>query len=338
MADRAAAEAVRAGILMIAAAGNQGDDACQRTPARVPGVIAVGSMAEGDVRAASSNVGRCIDIWAPGRDIVSAGITSDGAVQTKSGTSMAAPLVSGVLAMYLQAGWTLENLLADAEYVDALADDVTTGRLVSVRRLIEGGTRSPTASPTMTPTASHTASPTIPTDQPTDFPTFAPLPTFHPTLRPTRAPTEVPSERPSTSLRPSSSFVPSRVPTQSPTETPSDLPSMSLQPSSSSEPSLSPTTSQIPSAPPSVSLTPTRTRSPTFVPAELPRAGGTGGSAVPTATPTEVPAIDPPASLTFENTIDRSPSSAAATTAPADPRAMIPWLALGLAVGWLWVI
>jgi len=284
---------VNAGVIMVAAAGNQNEDACDRSPARVPGVIAVGSMAEGDVQAQSSNFGPCVDIWAPGRDILSAGFANDDDIQTKSGTSMAAPMVAGVLAMYMQAGWTLENMLADAEYVDALTDRASTGRLVSVRRLIEGGTRSPTMSPSTSPTTSNmpssspvspTASPIATTNQPTEFPTFPPLPTFYPTQSPSHRPSEGPSALPSVSFYPTMSLVPSNIPTAIPTQIPSTLPSMSYQPTSSFQPSGSPTTSQIPSFSPSLSQFPTLKIVTTFAPAGLPRAGG-GGFEGPTVLP-----------------------------------------------------
>ena len=48
-----------------------------------------------DVRATFSNFGPCVDVWAPGRNIVSSATTSNTSYVKKSGTSMAAPFVAG---------------------------------------------------------------------------------------------------------------------------------------------------------------------------------------------------------------------------------------------------
>lgn len=55
-----------------------------------------------DTRWASSNYGSCVDLYGPGVAVTSAMDTSDTATMSASGTSMACPHVSGVLALYLQ--------------------------------------------------------------------------------------------------------------------------------------------------------------------------------------------------------------------------------------------
>ncbi len=50
----------------------------------------------------ASNYGKCVDMWAPGSDIISASRKSDTATEYRSGTSQAVPFVAGAAALYLQ--------------------------------------------------------------------------------------------------------------------------------------------------------------------------------------------------------------------------------------------
>jgi len=50
----------------------------------------------------ASNYGPCVTVWAPGANIQSASATSDSATEFRSGTSQAAPLVAGAIAMYME--------------------------------------------------------------------------------------------------------------------------------------------------------------------------------------------------------------------------------------------
>lgn len=94
-----AADAVAdAGVLPVVAAGNSSEDACNISPASAGGAFTVGATTPSDQQAAFSNFGRCLEIYAPGQDIVSARL--GGGSVAESGTSMASPHVAGVALLY----------------------------------------------------------------------------------------------------------------------------------------------------------------------------------------------------------------------------------------------
>ena len=99
--DNAVNATVAAGVTMVVAAGNDNSNACNYSPARAANAITVGSTTSSDSRSSFSNYGNCLDIYAPGSSITSTWSTSNSATNTISGTSMAAPHVAGVAALYL---------------------------------------------------------------------------------------------------------------------------------------------------------------------------------------------------------------------------------------------
>lgn len=94
-----------AGLIVILAAGNSGSDACEFSPSNMGlgnYALTVGASDRNDQRPAWSNYGACVSITAPGKDITSTWFTSKTSIATISGTSMAAPAVTGVAALVLQ--------------------------------------------------------------------------------------------------------------------------------------------------------------------------------------------------------------------------------------------
>jgi len=115
------------------AAGNWYSDACNYSPSSEPTAITVGAIAPGDYYGDFSNGGSCVDILAPGVQIVSAAIGSPTATAIKTGTSMASPHVAGVVA----------NMLGNAPSMtpaQVAAQLITTATKASVTGLPAGTT------------------------------------------------------------------------------------------------------------------------------------------------------------------------------------------------------
>ena len=143
--DTAVANSIVSGITYAVAAGNDGLDACTSSPADVLTALTVGATDITDTRASFSDFGRCIDLFAPGVNIVSDWPVAP-FVSTRSGTSMSTPHVAGVAATYLSAYpcATVDQVTA-VLLGNATAGAVTSPGALSPNRLLFNGFGAPSA-------------------------------------------------------------------------------------------------------------------------------------------------------------------------------------------------
>ena len=114
------------GLAFVVAAGNTGVDASLVSPAASPGAITVGASDRTDVWAYFSNYGSEVDITAPGVDVRSAWYAANNATAVASGTSMAAAVVSGVVANQMSYGYQTPAALLSALQTNAVAGVLTS--------------------------------------------------------------------------------------------------------------------------------------------------------------------------------------------------------------------
>jgi len=164
--EQACNQAAAAGVLLVAAAGNDNSD-MSMSPASFDSVLSVGAVDLVRERAPYSNFSPTIDIWAPGGDMTADrngdgfpdGVLSCGAddqgnlfFKFENGTSMASPHVAGVAALVLAANPSLtandlrQILIGNADGGLSLPNN---GRLVDAQAAVQaaatGGGAPPSA-------------------------------------------------------------------------------------------------------------------------------------------------------------------------------------------------
>ena len=141
----------KAGVVLVAAAGNESTNA-RVYPAAMNGyVVGIASTTDSDSRSSFSNYGSA-DVWiaAPGENVIST--YPGGTYGSESGTSFSSPIVAGTVALMLsakQSGFNqsqVANALANAQ---ALTPDLNHGRLnvyQAVSAWVNGSSSSSTSS------------------------------------------------------------------------------------------------------------------------------------------------------------------------------------------------
>ena len=135
--QEAISKAVKAGITVIAGAGDEGSNA-KSYPACYDGVISVGAVNMDGSIASFSNSGTVVDIYAPGVDIASLGVS--GTYYKRSSTSAAASVVAGVAALYM----SVNGHKSPAEMEKTLIEAGTVEKkIISAAKIFKGDTRYP---------------------------------------------------------------------------------------------------------------------------------------------------------------------------------------------------
>jgi len=147
--NNAARALVDRGFVVVAAAGNDDDDARHHSPASEPSVLTVGAVDQHDRDTHFSNYGPRLDLYAPGAQIRSDAV--HGGSATMSGTSMAAPHVSGAAAVY----WALHPNASVRQVSTAIISQATRGAIAfpygqhgSPNTILNVGWAAPVAVPT----------------------------------------------------------------------------------------------------------------------------------------------------------------------------------------------
>jgi subtilisin family serine protease len=157
-------KAIDAGVSFSIAAGNENSDACNVSPASVAEAVTVGASDSKDKAASFTNYGSCVDVFAPGVDIIST--WNNGKTNTISGTSMAAPHVAGAMALFLSMDPSLSPSAMAAKIKSSATKDKLTGLKPKTENLLlfVGSSGSPPSTTTqvITTTRISTITSTIP--------------------------------------------------------------------------------------------------------------------------------------------------------------------------------
>lgn len=132
----ALARAVSADVPVVKSAGNENKDACSDATNTVQSILVVGATNQSYARYAQSNYGLCVKIWAPGQSLRVA--KNDGTYDTLSGTSVSAPIVTGVAATLIPQLLAKEGILSAARVYNIIRGSATAAPEVPLSNLGAG--------------------------------------------------------------------------------------------------------------------------------------------------------------------------------------------------------
>ncbi len=120
---------VAEGLAVVVSAGDVDTGVCGFAPANVEEALTVAASTIEDAKTSSSNFGPCIDVFAPGQNIPSTWLA--GGSMDASGTSQAAPHVTGVAALYLEAEPGAPPLVATASIEEIIRSHASAGKIAN---------------------------------------------------------------------------------------------------------------------------------------------------------------------------------------------------------------
>lgn len=138
--QRAIEDVEHEGLVLVGAAGNDGRQGSVDFPGRYPEVLAVSASTRSDRLAPFSSVGPEVDLMAPGASVIS--LAPGGGFVRMSGTSMAAPHVTGAIALllglepFLTPAAVRAKVTATAEWLPMVSGEAQGAGLLRADRLL----------------------------------------------------------------------------------------------------------------------------------------------------------------------------------------------------------
>ena len=159
----AVARSISSGVTYVVAAGNNaGADACNYSPASATAALTVAAITGQDAQTSYTNVGSCVDLYAPGTQIYGPVNTHDTAVQLYSGTSQSAAFVAGAAVLYLEANPGASPAQVAQAIVSGTTNGVVTGLTGAtpnrILRVSGSGSTQPPPTTNSAPSAAFNAS------------------------------------------------------------------------------------------------------------------------------------------------------------------------------------